>query len=151
MLQRDWTPIETNGQEVGCIRRQQRASNYGCTQAGDPLEQPEEQPYAGYPRQKHRQAQNCQACAKNAHERTVKPAFDRADIAHKHQRDTGMADADGVSFAVGLQKRPGKESFIVFNADLGKEEQAGEQKKETSNRRRKSVEQGMEPRLGFAG
>ena len=62
-----------------------------------------------------------------------------------------MADADGVSFAVGLQKRPGKESFIVFNADLGKEEQAGEQKKETSNRRRKSVEQGMEPRLGFAG
>ena len=62
-----------------------------------------------------------------------------------------MADVNGVSFAVWLQKRPCKEGLIVLDADLRYEEQAGQQKKERSNDCRSNVEQGVELRLGFAG
>jgi hypothetical protein len=62
-----------------------------------------------------------------------------------------MADVDGVSLAVGLQKRSGKEGFIVFDTDLVQEKPAGEQKEEASDGCRNSVEQGVELRFWFAG
>ncbi|MEI9976698.1 MAG: hypothetical protein WDO73_34345 [Ignavibacteriota bacterium] len=52
-----------------------------------------------------------------------------------------MTDPNGIGFAVGLQEGAGEEGFVVFDADLRKEDQPRQKKEETSKYGRGTVEQ----------
>ena len=52
-----------------------------------------------------------------------------------------MADPDGIGLAVGLQKGPGEEGFVVLDTDHDEKGEAGKKKEESTKPGRKHVKE----------
>ena len=147
VLQGHRPPVEADGQQIGRIRGEQSASNNCRAFSGDAAQKQEKQPQTGHSRQQHRYPQRQHPRSKQSQNRTVKPRFQSADVTHDHERDMGMADADGVSSSGGFEERHAEDGFVVFDADVGQERQAGEQKIQASQQRREGTGQSIPVRF----
>lgn len=131
MLQRDWSPIETGGEQVLRVRRQQDGSHRGRKVSGDAAQEEEEAHNARGRRQQHGDAERHQANAENAQDRTVDPRFQGSHIAHQHNGNPGSADLYEEQLGAGLVQALSEKRFVVFDAQMGNQEKTGAKEKNT--------------------
>jgi hypothetical protein len=124
-------PVESRRQQVLGIGGQNDASNHGGAGAHGRAQEAVEDPDAGGSGQQGGEAQGPYAGAPNE-KWAPDPRLERAQVAHVHQRNAGVAEVPGVIPGLGLIERGGRQRLIRFDAEAADK---GHSRKQEENRR----------------